>query len=147
MIVGATEIRNAILKRDSNKTCGADNIYAEHLKYAGSRGFTMLVMCLTGSLIHGTLPDSMISVILVPVIKDKMGKINSKDNYSPIVLASILSKIFENVLFMRLELYLLTNDHRYGFKRKHSTDMCIYALKEIIQKYRSLNSTMFFMFS
>ncbi len=32
MIVGATEIRDAILKLDSNKTCGADNIYAEHLK-------------------------------------------------------------------------------------------------------------------
>ncbi len=40
----------------------------------------MLAMCLTGFLIHRTLPDSMISVILVPVIMDKMGKINSKDN-------------------------------------------------------------------
>ncbi len=48
----------------------------------------MLVMCLTGFLIQGTLPDSMISVILVPVIKVKTGKINSKDNYRPIVLAS-----------------------------------------------------------
>ncbi len=32
MIVGATEIRDAILKLDSNKTCGADNIDAENLK-------------------------------------------------------------------------------------------------------------------
>jgi hypothetical protein len=34
MIVGAKEIGDAILKLDSNKSCGADNIYAEHLKYA-----------------------------------------------------------------------------------------------------------------
>jgi hypothetical protein len=88
----------------------------------------------------------MIYVILVPVIKDKTGKINSKDNYRPIALASILSKIFENVLFNGLETYLLTNDNQYGFKRKHGTDMCIYALKEIVQKYRSLNSTMFLCF-
>ncbi len=126
MIVGAMEIRNAILKLDSNKTCGPDNIYAEHLKYASSRGVTMLAMCLTGFVTHRTLPDNMISVILVPVIKDKMGKINNKDNHRPIALASILSTIFENVLFMRLELYLLTNDNQYGFKRKHGTDMCIY---------------------
>ncbi len=63
--------------------------------------------------------------------------INSKDNYRPIALAIILSKIFENVLFMRLELYLLTNDNKYGFKHKHGMDMCSYALKEIIQKYCS----------
>jgi hypothetical protein len=96
--------------------------------------------------VHGTIPDSMISVILIPVIKDKTGKINSKDNYRHIALASILSKIFEHVLYDRLELYLLTNDNQYGFKRKHGTDMCIYALKEIIQKYRNLNSTMFLCF-
>ncbi len=84
----------------------------------------------------------MISVILVPVIKDKTGKINNKDNYRPIVLASILSKIFEKVLFMRLELYLLTNDNQYGFKHKHVyIYICIYALKEIIQKYGNLNSS------
>ncbi len=27
--------------------------------------------------------------------------------------------------FMRLELYLLTNDNQYGFKHKHGTDMCV----------------------
>ncbi len=46
IIVGATKIRDAILKLETNKTCGADNNYAEHLKYASSRDFTMLAMCL-----------------------------------------------------------------------------------------------------
>lgn len=123
MIVGAREIRDAISKLDCNKTCGADDIYAEHLKYASSRVLSMLAMCFTGFLMHGTLPDTMISVILVPVIKNKMGRINSKDNYRPIALASILSKIFENVLLGRLELYLKTSDNQYGFKRKHGTDV------------------------
>ncbi len=88
-------------------------------------------MCLTGFLIHGIMPDTMISVILVPVIMGKTGKINSKANYRPI--ASIISKIFEHILYDRLELYLLTNDDQYGFKCKHGTDICIYVLKEIIQ--------------
>ena len=34
--------------------------------------------------------------MLVPVIKDKNGKINSKDNYRRIALASIISKVFEH---------------------------------------------------
>ena len=39
------------------------------------------------------LPDSMLSVMLVPVIKEKCGKINDSDNYRRIALANVMSKI------------------------------------------------------
>ena len=55
-------------------------------------------MCITGFFVHGFLPSSLLSVVLVPIIKDKCGKINSKDNYRPIALASIVSKIVENIV-------------------------------------------------
>ena len=45
-------------------------------------------MYITGFFVHGFLPSSLLSVVLVPIIKDKCGKINSKDNYRPIALAS-----------------------------------------------------------
>ncbi len=76
----------------------------------------------------------MIAVLLVSVIKGKTGKMNSKDNYRSIALASIMSKVLERILLDRLELYILTNDNQFGFKRKHGTDMCIYAFKEIVSK-------------
>ncbi len=88
----------------------------------------------------------MIAVLLVPVIKDKTGKISSKDNYRPIALASIMSKVLERILLDRLGFYILTNYNQFGFKQKHGTDMCIYAFKEIVSKYHSLNSTMFVCF-
>jgi len=121
-------------------------IFAEHLKNASLRLVPLLSMCITGFLVHGTLPENMISVILVPVIKDKAGKINSKANYRPIALASVLSKVLEIILLNRLELYLLTNANQYGFKHKHGTDMAIYALKETVLKYHSMNATMFLCF-
>ena len=83
----------------------------------------MLAVCLTGLLVHGVLPESMISVILAPVIKDKTGKINSKDNYRPIALASVLSKVLESIILDTIEMYLVTHDNQYGFKRKHGTDL------------------------
>ena len=92
---------------------------------------------------HGTLPDSMLSVVLVPVIKDKSGKVGSIDNYRPIALASILSKVLEKLLLDRLSMYITTTDNQFGFKPKHSTDMCIYALKEAVETYRKQGSTMF----
>lgn len=73
--------------------------------------------------------------MLVPIIKDKAGKINSTDNYRPIALASTLSKVLERTLLNKLEQLVLTFDNQLGFKPKHGTDMCIFALKEILDLY------------
>ncbi|KAK2180497.1 hypothetical protein NP493_440g01028 [Ridgeia piscesae] len=89
----------------------------------------------------------MLSAVLVPVIKDKAGKISSKDNYHPIALASVFSKIIEVIILGRIEIFLDTNSNQFGFKKKHGTDQCIYVLKEIIDLYRTLNDSVFVCFS
>ena len=50
----------------------------------------------------------MLSVVLVPVIKDKARKISSKDNYRPIALASVISKLVEVIMLDRIEMYMNT---------------------------------------
>ena len=57
-------------------------------------------------LVHGFLPDEMMAVALVPIIKSKSGRIMSKDNYRPIALASIVSKVLEKNLLNRLYIFL-----------------------------------------
>ena len=94
-------VKDAIKELGLNKSCGLDGITAEHLKYASQRLYYFLSMCLTGFFIHGFLPESMMSVLIVPVIKDKAGNINSKDNYRPIALANIISKIVEIIMLNR----------------------------------------------
>ena len=39
--------------------------------------------------------------------------------------------------------YLDTTDHQFGFKKKHSTELCVYAVKEVINFYRSKGSNVF----
>ena len=80
------------------------------------------------------------SVVLVPIIKNKCGSINSKENYRPIALASIVSKVLERIILNRIENVLNTNANQFGFKKAHSTDQCIYVLKEVVQLYKSLNT-------
>ena len=80
------------------------------------------------------------SVILVPIVKNKCGNINSKDNYRPIALASTVSKLLEKIILYRIEHCLITNANQFGFKKGHGTDQCIYVLKEVIQTYNSLNT-------
>ena len=62
-----------------------DGVYAEHLKHCDKCIVPLLATCITGFFVHGFLPSSLlsvVSVVLVPIIKDKCSKINSKDNYS-----------------------------------------------------------------
>ena len=75
---------------------------ALHLKYASHKLFPLLSMRFNGCLVHGTLPNAIMSVMLVPLHKDKAGKLNSIDQYRPVALASILSKVLEKILLMSL---------------------------------------------
>ena len=76
------------------------------------------------------------SIVLIPIIKDKKAKISSIDNYRPVAIASVVSKVVERILLDRLSEYLDTMGNQFGFKPKLGTDMCIYSLKEIIGSCR-----------
>ena len=110
------------------------------IKFASGKLIPLLSMCFSGFFIHGFLPSSMMSVVFIPIIKNKCESINSKDNYRPIALASIVSKLFEIIILNRIEYCLTTTDNQFGFKKDHETDQCIYVLKEVLHLYRSLNS-------
>ena len=138
--VTSNEIIDAIKSLKDNKSCGLDGIYAEHIKYGSDKLIPLLSMCLSGLFVHGFLPSSLMSVVLIPIIKNKCGSISSKDNYRPIALASIVSKLIEVVILNRIENFLVTSDNQFGFKNGHGTDHCIYVLKEVLNLYRSLNS-------
>ena len=81
----------------------------------------MLAICFTGLFIHGVQPPSMISVVRVPIVKNKRISICSKNKYRPIALASIMSKRLQQILYERVSEALETCSNQFGFKAKHST--------------------------
>ena len=83
----------------------------------------------------------MIKSIIVPLVKNKCGNLADKNNYRPIALSSIASKVFEHVILCRLEEYLWTNDNQFVFKPSHSTDLCVYALTEFIEFFKSRSTS------
>jgi len=120
----------------------------KHVKYiyTADKLSILLTMCFNACLSHGFLPPSLIKSVLVPIIKDKNGDITDRSNYRPIALTSDISKVLEGILLSKLEIYLYTTDYQFGFKPKHSTDMCIYTLKETISYYHKRSSHIFVCF-
>ena len=137
------EIAKAICSLVDQKACGLDNISAEHLKFSSRSITIMLSMCFTSFLVHGFLPSDMISVVLIPLIKDKSARINCMSNYRPIAIASVLSKVVESIILDRIQDYICTNSNQFGFKPGLGTEMPVYMLKEIIDRYKCLNGNVF----
>ena len=88
----------------------------------------------------------MIKTTIVPVIKNKCGNLADSNNYRPIAIATIVSKLYESTILYKCEDFLKTCDNQLGFKRKHSTEFCIYTLKEFIDYYKQRSTTIFVTF-
>ena len=92
------EVNEYISRLTCNKACGLDGVSAEHLKQCSSRVTPLLAMCITGFMVHSVfLPESIMSVVLIPIIKDKKPKISSIDAYRPVAIASVVSKVVERI--------------------------------------------------
>lgn len=83
---------------------------------------------------------------MIPLIKNKLKDAADPGNYRPIAITTIASKILESVLLVRLLPFLHTTDNQFGFKANHSTDTCIYILKELLNYYLSSASPVFLCF-
>ena len=61
---------------------------------------------------------------------------------------TIVSKLFKSIsiILYKCEEFLYTCDNQFGFKPKHSTELCIYTLKEFIDCYKQRSTTVFVTF-
>ena len=146
MAVSTKSVSEIISKLECGKSAGPDGIDAEYLKFSNIKIHVLLSMCFTLCLTHGYIPPAMIETTIVPIVKNKSGNLSDSNNYRPIALATIVSKMLESVLLLKCVEYLSTSDNQFGFKSLHSTDLCIYTLKEFIEYYKTRGTTVYVTF-
>ena len=128
------------------KASGLDGLSAEHLKYADDKLCVLFSIALNAMVIHNFIPETMLDTIIVPLIKDKNGNISDHENYRPLALTCVISKMFEFLILHRYQDLLRTTANQFGFKQKLSTDMCIFSLKQIIEYYNCYSSPVYLCF-
>ena len=143
IIITPFNVLDALKNIKCGKSCGVDGISAEHFVFAHSRIHVLLSLLFSAFITHGYLPDMFMKTAIVPIIKNKTRNTSDKNNYRPIALVTAASKIFELCLSVILEDYLITHDQQFGFKRKHSTDLCIFTVKSVTKYYTKENSPVY----
>ena len=138
-----SEVIDGLKGLKKGKSPGLDSIYSEHFKYSHDKISILLCLLFNAMLIHGYIPSDAMDTIIVPIIKDKKGDCTDKDNYRPVAITCVISKILELVILKRCESALSTTDNQFGFKPGLGTDTCMFSLKQIIQYYQSLSSPVY----
>jgi len=67
-------------------------------------------------------------------------------NYRGIAFSSVYLKIVDNIVLHKYSAHLSTSELQLGFKRKSSTNLCTFVLKESLAYYSKNDSTVFFFF-
>ena len=146
IILSIKLIQKAVGNLECGKSAGPDGIYAESIKFAHHR-IHVLSLCFSLCFTHGDMPLDMIKTAIVPVIKNKCCNLADSNNYRSIAIATIVSKFYESTILYKCKDFLNTCDNQFGFKRKHSTEFCIYTctstLKEFIDYYKQHGTTIF----
>ena len=117
-----------IVKGFSNKySYGVDSVPVNIMKECISPIAEVLSFVINCSFSHGCFPDELKIAKVCPVYKG--GTKTSFSNYRPISVLPSFSKIFEKLVYNRLESYVLSKNilvnNQYGFRRMHSTYMAI----------------------
>jgi exonuclease III len=129
------EIAVAIKSMTKGKSPGHDGLSIEHLKFAGPHLPRVLYLLFGYCLAHSYMPDDMIRTVVTPIIKNKTGDLADKNNYRPISLATVLSKVFDSVLDKHLNNYVKLHDNQFGFRPKLSTESAVLCVKHTISYY------------
>ncbi len=132
--VSAIEVDKIIHDSKKGKSAGPDRLTSESLIYANFNVSILLSLCFNAILNHSYIPMSLLESVIIPLVKNKCGNLSDINNYRPIAIANVISKIFESVLLTRLDDFLWTNENQFGFKPAHSTDMSVYILHDFILK-------------
>lgn len=81
------------------------------------------------------MPADMIRTVVVFIVKNKTGDLADKNNYRPISLATVISKVFNSVLNSQLNCYVKLHDNQFGFRPNLSTESAILCLKHAVSYY------------
>lgn len=145
----SNEIEKTIKSLNNTNSVGYDNIATKIIKSVASEISPILSYIINLSLEKGCFPSRLKLSVIKPIYKK--GDRNNIENYRPIALIPIFSKIFEKIMHSRLTHFF--NKHKIicteqnGFQKKKSTDTALFnTVNNIVKNIDSGNPNLMLLF-
>ena len=140
--ISGSDVRLAIEKLKPG--VGNDRIHSNHLKFGSSLLEKLIGSLFSSFLLHGYVSIEMLRGTINPTVKDVHGNLQSSDNYRPVMLSSVLLKLFEYCLQDKLMKNApLLKDCQHGFRGNYSTSSACFVLKETVLNYTNASSNVY----
>ena len=121
----------------TSKSAGYDNIPASLIKEGAEELAAPLLHLINSSLRESVFPTSEKCAKITPVYKS--GERTKMDNYRPISVLPVLSKVLEKVVHKQIYEYLETNKllspNQFGFRRSRSTQHAVTYFSDYVRKH------------
>lgn len=130
------EIRRAVKSMVEGKSCGDDNIPVEVIKRCGLEDI-LLTFCNDALFNKKPTEWSVINIVPIP----KSGDLSKPGNYRGISLSSVVSKLYNKMLLLRIRPTLdpLLRKNQNGFRPGRSTVSQVLALRRLLEETRRCN--------
>ena len=129
------DVEAAIKTLKLNKAAGHDGLVSEHIFHSHPALVYHLKILFTAMINVGYVPEDFGKGIVIPIVKDKCGDVSRIDNYRPITLSPVITKIFERILIFLFSQYIDSDDLQFGFKRNLGCSTAIHVLKTVINYF------------
>ena len=126
-LIGPDFVDKEICSMSANKAIGLDDVSSRVLKLARPAIVDSLTYIINLSLSTGTFPSAWKEAKVIPLHKG--GDLDNTNNYRPISILPVVSKIIERAVHNHVYSYLsahnILNEHQSGFRPKHSTETAL----------------------
>ena len=123
-----------IIKSLNNVGAGVDSINSKLFKLSFTSILKPLLHFFNRCLITGIFPSTLKVAIIKPIFKS--GDTSQVNNYRPISILPVMSKVLEKLIYCRLTNHLNQNniihENQFGFQKEKSTYMPILLLQDFI---------------
>jgi hypothetical protein len=136
-LINSDDVKDIIKKFKPKTSCGDDNISLKILKLINPYISQALTIIINQSLTSGIFPDALKIAKVIPLFKKDDSTI--VNNYRPISLLPVLSKVLEKVVHKQLYSYFNQNKLIYslqhGFRPLYSTETATLYFFDMILKF------------
>lgn len=136
-------VESCIKALKSHKAAGHDGLCSEHLLFSHPAIVLHLKILFSKIMSHGYVPDDFGRGLILPIVKNRLADLNATDNYRPITLSPVISKVFEMVMVSKFSNKLYTDKLQFGFKRDVGCNTALFVLHQVVSYFNDRGSNVY----